>query len=323
MQIPRIAILETKTNTGSPPMDYLEVVGLTKQYGQNTVVNHATFALSQGQTLILLGKSGSGKTTTLRMLNRLVEPTAGQIHIDGEDALSLDPVMLRRKIGYVIQHNGLFPHLTVLENISTVPKLLGWDQHKIATQAHTLLDALELPHTEFAHRLPHELSGGQQQRVSLARAMAAQPSLILMDEPFGALDPIIRVQSREKFQQLARQHHQTAVVVTHDMEEALELGDRICIMDHGHIVQQGTPEQIAFEPSTPFVESFLGANRFQLELKVTPYQRIEPYLTDTLRGIDHTTDLLSILQPAHGLLERQKGQLLEAFGQYKRSRNQA
>jgi osmoprotectant transport system ATP-binding protein len=298
--------------------NYIEVKELTKTYCKNTVVDKATFSLGKGQTLILLGKSGSGKTTTLRMLNRLVEPTSGLILIDGEDIMEQKPHELRRKIGYVIQHNGLFPHLTVRENVATVPKLLKWEKDKTESQTKELLDALELPHHEFAGRFPHELSGGQQQRVSLARAMAAKPSLILMDEPFGALDPIIRVQSREKFRSLAQKQGQTAVVVTHDMEEAVELGDWICLMDEGKIVQQGTPKDLIFKPANGFVESFLGANRFQLELKATTISEIIPYLGQSTTGLLPTDrDLLSALQPASGLIEDQKTALLTAFGKMK------
>lgn len=298
---------------------YLEARNLTKSYDDHKVVDSVSFGIAQGQVLVLLGKSGSGKTTTMRMLNRLVEPTSGEVFINGEPIMSQDPVRLRRKIGYVIQHNGLFPHLSVRENVATVPRLLKWPAEQTRQRVAALLDALELPPDTFADRLPHELSGGQQQRVSLARAMVAQPDLILMDEPFGALDPVIRVQSRSKFRELAKAQGQTAVIVTHDMEEALELGDWICLLDQGRILQQGTPETVVFEPANPFVEAFLGGNRFQLELKVTRLGQVAEWLGGHWSA-DPNADLLGLLQPDAGLSQAAQQALLGAFAQYKAHR---
>lgn len=255
----------------------LEVRHLTKTYNDNNVVDDISFSVPEGKLMVLLGESGCGKTTTLKLINRLIKPTSGKVLINNQDISTTDPVKLRRGIGYVIQNSGLFPHMTVEENVAAVPRLLKWDKEKIKTVASDLLDLLELPVDQYAARLPSELSGGQQQRVAIARALAANPSLLLMDEPFGALDPIIRSQVRESFRKLSEKYPKTVVLVTHDVEEAIVLGDIICLMKDGKVQQMGSPKALVFQPENNFVKSFFSNARFQLELKALSIKDILPY----------------------------------------------
>lgn len=245
----------------------INVHSISKLYGSVKAVSNISFNVKKGETLILLGPSGCGKTTTLRMLNRLIEPSEGWIELDGQNILNEQPEKLRRGIGYVLQHNGLFPHYTVAENIAIVPKLLGWDKQKIAKRSAELLEKLHLPAAEYLHSYPHQLSGGQQQRVGLARALMANPPVLLMDEPLGALDPVTRAKIRKEFNQLDELKDKTIVMVTHDIMEAVELGDRICLMNQGAIEQIGTSNQLLFEPHNDFVKDFFNDQRLQLELK--------------------------------------------------------
>lgn len=217
--------------------------------------------------MVLLGTSGCGKTTTLKMLNRLIEATSGRVMIDGKDIFSGSPEVLRRSIGYVSQNNGLFPHYTVSENIAIVPRLLGWEKSRIQQKTEWLLGRLRLPAADFGHKYPGELSGGQKQRVAIARALIADPPVLLMDEPFGALDPVTRAGIRREFADWPEWKKKTVVLVTHDVQEALELGDRICLMDKGRIVQAGQPRDLLFQPADNFVRSFFADQRFLLELK--------------------------------------------------------
>lgn len=229
-------------------------------------VDNISFEVAEGDNLILLGTSGCGKTTTLKMLNRLIEPTAGKIWIGGEDITAQKPELLRRNIGYVLQNNGLFPHYTVAENIAIVPGLLKWDKEKTRNRIHELLQKLHLS-TDLLTKYPSQLSGGQQQRVGLARALMTNAPVLFMDEPFGALDNITRSKIQEEFKELDELQRKTIVMVTHDVHEAFELGNRIAIMDKGQIVQMGTPAQLLFKPENDFVRNFLKAQRLQLELK--------------------------------------------------------
>ncbi|MEM8779253.1 MAG: ABC transporter ATP-binding protein [Cyanobacteria bacterium P01_G01_bin.49] len=256
----------------------IEVTELTKKYDNTTAVADISFRVDQGETLGLIGTSGCGKTTTLKMLNRLIEPTSGNILMNGEDIRQRHPVKLRQGIGYVIQNTGLFPHYTVAENIAVVPRLLGWKKKKINQRTHELLDLVGLSPRQFSPRYPHELSGGQQQRVGIARALAADPPIILLDEPFGALDQITRRQIQGEFKQLESLLHKTVVLVTHDIFEAVTLCDRLCLMDKGKVQQLGTPKELIFHPKTEFVRSFFQGNQFQLELLVTSLQEILPWL---------------------------------------------
>ena len=239
---------------------------LRKDFGKTAAVDDISFEVKEGETLVLLGTSGCGKTTTLKMINRLTEPSGGRISVNGKDVLEQNPDELRRGIGYVLQNNGLFPHYSVAENMAIVPKLLKWDQQKIAQRTQTLLEKLHLPE-KYLNLYPNELSGGQQQRIGLARALMADPPVLLMDEAFGALDPITRSAIRKEFKQLDEFKRKTIVMVTHDVQEAFEMADRICLMDDGKIKQIGTPAELLFHPADAFVASFLDDQRFQLELK--------------------------------------------------------
>jgi len=229
---------------------------LSKQFGGFNAVDDLSLSVAASETLVLLGTSGCGKTTTLRMLNRLVEPDGGTIQIDGTDIRERPAPELRRRIGYVIQDGGLFPHYTVAEAIATVPKLLNWDPDVISQRSRELLDKLQLPASSL-NRYPSELSGGQRQRVGLARALAARPPLVLMDEPFGALDPFTRRHVRRELFGLTELSETTVVLVTHDVSEAFELADRIALMDKGRLVQIGTPDELLRRPANDFVRDFL------------------------------------------------------------------
>ncbi|MDI3270131.1 MAG: betaine/proline/choline family ABC transporter ATP-binding protein [Bacillota bacterium] len=228
--------------------------------GGNYALRDLNLSVLSGQLVCLIGPSGCGKTTTLRLINRLVEPSRGTIRVRGEDIQKLNPVALRRSIGYVIQDIGLLPHMTILENIELVPRLLGWDRKKRRERALELMEMVGLSPDEYAHRYPRELSGGQQQRVGVMRALAAEPDIILMDEPFGALDPLTRQKLQDELKKLQNRLKKTIVFVTHDMPEALKLADRIIIMKDGRIHQEGTPEEILRHPKDAFVTQFLGGN---------------------------------------------------------------
>jgi osmoprotectant transport system ATP-binding protein len=228
--------------------------------GGKRAVNNLTLEFQQGEFICFIGPSGCGKTTTMKMINRLIEPSEGGIYINGENIMDKDPVQLRREIGYVIQQIGLFPHMTIQENISLVLKLLKWPEEKRRARALELLDLVDLT-PDYLEKYPHELSGGQQQRIGVLRALAADQSLILMDEPFGALDPITRDSLQEEFKKLQKKLGKTIVFVTHDMDEALKLADRIVIMRDGELVQCDTPDEILRNPADEFVEEFIGKDR--------------------------------------------------------------
>jgi osmoprotectant transport system ATP-binding protein len=241
--------------------------GVSKRYapGAPPVVADVSLHVRPGEVLILLGGSGSGKTTTLKMINRLIDPTAGRVLLDGKDVRALDPVSLRRGIGYVFQGIGLFPHLTVAENIAVVPRLLRWPKQRVAARVEELLALVHLPPEQYRDRLPRELSGGQQQRVGFARALAAGPKVMLLDEPFGALDPLTRDELRREFVALSKQLGLTAVLVTHDMTEALLIADRIAVMNAGRLVRVGTPRELLADPGDAFVDALLSSPRRQTE----------------------------------------------------------
>lgn len=243
----------------------IDVIHITKTFGSHKAVDNISFTVREGENVVFLGTSGCGKTTLLKMINRLVEPDSGEIRIGGLPIAGQQPEALRKKIGYVFQNNGLFPHYTIEENIGIVPRLLGWDKRKIAARTASLLEKLRLAPREYLAAFPHELSGGQQQRVGIARALAAYPPLLLMDEPFGALDPITRAGVRKDFKELDELRSTTIVLVTHDVQEAFQLGDRIFLMDKGSIVQEGTPDQLLFEPAGDYARNFFEDQRFQLE----------------------------------------------------------
>jgi osmoprotectant transport system ATP-binding protein len=240
---------------------------ISKHFNGIEAVKDVSFRVGEGETMVLLGTSGCGKTTTLKMLNRLIEASSGRIEILGKNIAGENPEIFRRSVGYVSQNNGLFPHYTVSENIAVVPKLLNWSATDIREHTHRLLDQLRLSPADFAHKYPSELSGGQQQRVAIARALIANPPVLLLDEPFGALDPVTRASVRKDFAELPVLKQKTIVLVTHDVQEALEMGDHICLMDKGSIVQSGTAADLLFHPANDFVRSFFDQQRFLLELK--------------------------------------------------------
>jgi osmoprotectant transport system ATP-binding protein len=239
---------------------------VSKSYdGVHFSVRDVSFRVPEGRLLALVGGSGCGKTTTLKMINRLIEPTAGVIRVNGKDVRAADPVTLRRSIGYVFQGIGLFPHLTIAENIAVVPRLLGWQKGQIDPRVDELLELVHLPPGEYRARMPRELSGGQQQRVGFARALAARPQVMLLDEPFGALDPVTRDGLREEFTAIRRKLGLTAVLVTHDMTEALLSADLIAVMNAGRLLQVGTPQELLARPADEFVAALMATPRRQAE----------------------------------------------------------
>jgi len=261
----------------------IQLDNVSKSFGNGkTVVSNVSFTVNKGETMVLLGTSGSGKTTTLRMINRLTDPSSGTIYVNGTSVTTQQPETLRRSIGYVLQDNGLFPHYTVAENIAIVPELSNWDKKKIADRTVALMKKLHLSVDEYLHVYPHQLSGGQQQRVGLARALAADPPVLLMDEPFGALDPVTRASVRKEFRQLDELHSKTVIIVTHDVQEAFELGTYICLMDKGIVQQVGTPAELLFSPGNDFVRSFFEEQRLLLELKALKLTTIRQWLNNTI-----------------------------------------
>ena len=236
---------------------------VTKNYegSDRHAVDSLDLEIETGTTVAMIGPSGCGKTTTMRMINRLETPTVGRVLVNGRDIAETDEKQLRRSIGYVIQQVGLFPHMTIERNIATVPRLLGWDKAKTDRRIDELLDLVSLDPAVMRKRLPHELSGGQRQRVGFARALAADPAIMLMDEPFGAIDPITRVKLQDEFRQILKKVSKTVVIVTHDLDEAIKMGDRIAIMRDGRLLQYDTPEAVLARPANDFVENFLGPDR--------------------------------------------------------------
>lgn len=243
-------------------MEFLiEFKNVRKDFKNKTILKDITLKINRGELVAIIGSSGCGKTTTLKMINRLIKPTSGKIFINGEDIASKDVIKLRRNIGYVIQQTGLFPHLTIRENIEMIPKVEKLNKTSIEKRTLELMDMVGLNSNDFLDRYPTELSGGQQQRVGVARAFATNPEIILMDEPFSALDPITRVQLQEELIDLQSKLKRTIVFVTHDMDEAIKIADKICIMNKGEIVQYDTPENILKNPINDFVSEFIGKNR--------------------------------------------------------------
>ena len=232
---------------------------LSKRYGATTVVDQVSMVIERNSITVIVGTSGSGKSTLLRMINRLVEPSNGRVLIDGNDTAREPAYLLRRRIGYAIQGHGLFPHRTVAENIATVPRLLGWDQARLRARVDELLGVFQLDPGEFAGKFPHQLSGGQQQRVGVARALAAEPAVLLMDEPFGALDPIIRAKAQDDLLGIQRRFATTIVLVTHDMDEAFRLGSRVAVMSQGRVLQYDRPAVLLTRPADPFVSRMTGS----------------------------------------------------------------
>lgn len=253
----------------------IEIEKISKVYDEVTAVDSVSMTVETGTITAIVGTSGSGKTTLLRMINRLVEPSSGTVRINGTDAATLPAPILRRRIGYAIQGHGLFPHYTVARNIGAVPELLNWPEGKIRDRVDELLDLFSMDPAKFRDRYPAELSGGQQQRVGVARALASRPDLLLMDEPFGALDPIIRTQAQEDLHRIQRTLGSTIMLVTHDMEEAIRLGDRVAVMHQGRLVQHDSPARIIRHPATDFVAEMVGGVERPLRLlSLTPVSEI-------------------------------------------------
>ena len=242
--------------------------------GGSNAVRDLSLEIPTGQTCVLLGPSGCGKTTTLRMINRLIEPDGGRILVDGVDTHQADPVQLRLKMGYVIQQTGLFPHMTVADNVATVPRLWDWDATKVRSRVDELLELVGLPPREYRKRYPHQLSGGQRQRVGFARALGADPPILLMDEPFGAVDRITRERLQHEFISIQRSLAKTVVFVTHDIDEAVMVGDRICLMKmQAEIAQYDTPDAILTRPASAYVSEFLGRDRLVRRMSIEPIHR--------------------------------------------------
>jgi len=250
----------------------IRLEALTKRYpGQaEPAVDNVTMAIPEGEIVVFVGPSGCGKTTTLKMINRIIEPTSGRIFLQGEDVTKADPDRLRRRIGYVIQQIGLFPHMTIAANVGLVPKLLGWNKRRVAERVDELLELVDMEPADYRSRYPRELSGGQRQRVGVARAMGADPPVMLMDEPFGAIDPITRERLQNEFLRLQAEIKKTIVFVTHDIDEAIKMGDRIAILNQGSdIAQYDTPETILVDPADAFVEDFIGSGASLKRLHLT------------------------------------------------------
>nr|WP_229897944.1 betaine/proline/choline family ABC transporter ATP-binding protein [Streptomyces finlayi] len=291
----------------------MRLENLTKQYAGNPYpsVDNVTMEIRAGETVVFVGPSGGGKTTLLKMINRLIEPTSGRIRIDGEDVTDMDPVKLRRKIGYAIQSSGLFPHMTVAQNIALVPKMVGWSKSRVQDRVEEMLDLVGLDPGQFRGRYPRQLSGGQQQRVGVARALAADPPVLLMDEPFGAVDPITRDHLQDELIRLQHELHKTIVFVTHDFDEAIKLGDRIAVLrDRSHIAQFDTPEAILTNPADDFVSGFVGAGAALKRLNLTRVRDVEIADFPTVTVDDPLQDIFDKLRDSQGnellLLDRHR-----------------
>lgn len=299
----------------------IEVKNVSKHFGSIKAVDNISFDVAEGEKLILLGTSGCGKTTTLKMINQLIEPSVGTIKVNGENVLTQSPQKLRRSIGYVLQHHGLFPHYTIAENIETVPSLLQWNKSKKQQRTKELLEQLHLSYEEYAHLYPSQLSGGQQQRIGVARALAADPPVLLMDEPFGALDPVTRSEIRKELMQLEAFQKKTIIMVTHDIQEAFIYGDRICLMDKGRIMQTGTPHELLFHPANEFVSNFLAEQHLQLELKTISLKEIWSFLSsnnketlqDFLNEENNVWEAMDLLTSGKNFSSLTKGGKAEAF----------
>lgn len=236
----------------------IKLQNVVKNYEGYEAVKGISLEVKEGELYVLLGPSGCGKSTTLRLINKMIDRTSGEIFVEGEPVDAFKVESLRKKMGYVIQSTGLFPHMSVKENISTVPRLLKWKEEDIRKRGEEMLRLVGLSPEVYGKKLPKELSGGEAQRVGVARALAADPQILLMDEPFGAVDPISRVRLQKEFREIQKKLGKTVIIVTHDVEEALLLADRICLMKEGNIVQEGTPEEVILRPKDPFVEDFFG-----------------------------------------------------------------
>ena len=272
----------------------IQFQGVTKKYGSKTILDTLNFDIPRGEFVVLIGPSGCGKTTTLRHINRLIEPDKGRILIDGKDIAKQNAVELRRSIGYVIQQIGLFPNMTIEENIAVVPKLLKYPKHKWQETVRDLLALVDMPYEENAHKYPSELSGGQQQRIGVLRALAASTPIVLMDEPFGALDPVTRDSLQDEIKKLQKKLKKTIVFVTHDMDEALRLADTIVFMNKGKIVQMAPPEEMLAHPADPIIKSFLGRHMSADNQAATLYA--EDFMRTKILKVSKTSKTLACIE---------------------------
>ncbi|WP_371677968.1 ABC transporter ATP-binding protein [Streptomyces sp. NBC_01276] len=283
---------------------------VTKRYPDGTTaVEDLSFEVAEGELVTLVGPSGCGKTTTMKMVNRLIEPTSGRILLDGEDIAAADPVALRRRIGYVIQQVGLFPHKTVLENTATVPRLIGTPKARARARAAELLELVGLDPAVYGGRYPEQLSGGQRQRVGVARALAADPPVLLMDEPFGAVDPVVRERLQNEFLTLQKTVRKTILLVTHDLEEAVRLGDRIAVYGHGTIEQFARPAEVLAAPANGYVASFVGADRGLKRLAVTHVETADLTPADGLAPASAVALGASLREALAALLQEDSGRI--------------
>ena len=261
--------------SGRGPRDYMiRLEEVTKVYGETTAVNKLSFEVAEGDICVLIGPSGCGKTTTLRMINRLVEPTSGSISVNGRDTRDIRPEQLRLSIGYAIQSVGLFPHMTVAQNIAVVPRLLNWDKTRIQKRVEELLSLVSMSVDAYSNKYPFELSGGEAQRIGVARALAADPPVLLMDEPFGAVDPLTRERLQSQFLRIQQSLKKTVILVTHDLDEAIRMADRIAIMQSGELIQLDRPEIVLSKPANRFVRDFVGADRALKRLSRIPIRKV-------------------------------------------------
>jgi osmoprotectant transport system ATP-binding protein len=317
-------------------MAVISVVNVSKFFGSAAAVTDISFDVQEGENFILLGTSGCGKTTTLRMINRLIPVSSGTIVVNGKNISDQSPEILRRGIGYVLQQNSLFPHYTIAENIAVVPRLLKWNKGKTETRTAELLQKLHL-HVQYLSKYPGQLSGGEAQRINLARALVADPPILLMDEPFGALDTLTRIAIRKEFSALDEFKRKTIMMVTHDVQEAFELGSRICLMDKGKVMQIGTPAELLFQPANDFVKNFLADAHMQLALMVTRVSDLWPYLqpgnneTSPYPFIENNVSLWNVMEEMtlrnqarlslcndKKIINISMADLLQAFSEYKK-----
>lgn len=301
----------------------ITVESVSKNFNGKPAVDHISFQAHDQEILVLLGTSGCGKTTTLKMINRLIEADSGQILIDGKNIRDQKPEELRMGIGFVMQHSGLFPHYTIRQNIAVVPELLKWDRKKTENRTQELLDKLHLSE-EVLSRFPDELSGGQQQRVGIARALIANTPVLLMDEPFGALDNITKADIHSEFKSLEELKNKTIILVTHDVQEAFELGHRICLMDKGKIIQTGTPKEMLYHPENDFVTDFFAENRLLLEYKIATLKEVGGFVnSDHLLSEFKLTERTNVWEALQKLSSDHKNtnnyeNLIRAFNEYRK-----
>ncbi len=287
---------------------------ISKSYGGDIILDNISLEIEEGEFLVLLGASGSGKTTLLKMINGLIDASEGEIYVEGNPLQDLSIIEWRRSIGYVIQHVGLFPHYSVYDNIALMPRLKKWEESRIKEAVKDWMSRLGLDYELLAHKLPKALSGGQIQRVGLARALITKPKILLMDEPFSALDPIIRKKIREDFRKIQQKEKITTVMVTHDLQEAISMADKICLIADKKIQQLGTPTSLVFKPANSYVSNFIASDQFQAELGACKLKDLTPFLKESFNDQVKDDSLLSRLQ---NVSTKENSVLMNAFYQWK------